>query len=288
MKIALMSDLHLEFERGPVAGKEWPAFAQRRADTLHHPRIGPIIDNAIGVDLMILAGDIDVGTRGVAYADEVAKYIGAPAVYVLGNHEGYDGTPFDRLYDELRAMAAQTEGRVVFLENQATVVECDGERGHVLGATLWTDYEANGPQYVVDAMRDANSQLYDHERCRLRGSVFGPSAARGLHFASRAWLAAEIAKIRAADPDAKIVVATHHAPILAANPSQYRGGALAPAFVSDMQNEISVWRPNLWVFGHTHHDVDETIDATRLLSHQRGYVGREPNTLTFQPAIVEI
>jgi hypothetical protein len=83
------------------------------------------------------------------------------------------------------------------------------------------------------AMRDANSQLNDHVRCRLRGSVFGPSAARDLHFASRAWLGAEIAKIRAADPDAKIVVATHHAPILEANPPQYRGGALAPAFTSN-------------------------------------------------------
>jgi predicted phosphodiesterase len=106
MKIALMSDLHLEFERGPVAGTEWRAFVKKRADTLHHPRIGPIIDTAIGADLMILAGDIDVGTRGIAYADEVASYIGAPVVYVLGNHEGYHGTPFDRLYDEMRAKAA--------------------------------------------------------------------------------------------------------------------------------------------------------------------------------------
>ena len=75
MKIALMSDLHREFERGPVTGTEWATFVKQRADTLHHPRIGPMIDNAVGADSMILAGDIDVGTRGVAYADEVAQYL---------------------------------------------------------------------------------------------------------------------------------------------------------------------------------------------------------------------
>ena len=137
---------------------------------------------------MILAGDIDIGDRSVAYADEVAQYLGAPVVYVLGNHEGYDGTPFDRLYENIRAKAAQTDGRVIFLENQTIVIESDSGRVHILGATLWTDYEANGPQNVVEAMRDANNCLNDHVRCRIRGSVFGPSAARGLHFASRAWL----------------------------------------------------------------------------------------------------
>ena len=179
MKITAMSDLHLEFERGPNAGAEWSAFVQRRADALHHPRIGPMIDNVIGADLVIMAGDIDVGARGLDYADEVAQYVGAPVVYVLGNHEGYDGTPFDRLYDKIRTKAEATGGRVIFLENQATVFECEGDRVHVLGATLWTDYAANGRENVKFAMREANSSLNDHIRCRLRGSKFGPSAARG-------------------------------------------------------------------------------------------------------------
>jgi hypothetical protein len=68
MKIAAISDLHLEFERGPVADVEWTAFVNRRAQTPHHPRVGPMIDNAIGVDLVILAGGVDVGARGIAQA----------------------------------------------------------------------------------------------------------------------------------------------------------------------------------------------------------------------------
>jgi len=263
MKIAAMSDLHLEFERD---------------------RAGPSIDNAIGADLVIFAGDIDIGTRGIAYADYVSKITGAPVVFVLGNHEGYDGTPFDILSDRMREAAAATDRRVTFRENDRVVFD----DVHILGATLWTDYAANGPEVIGFAMRQAGGGLNDHVRCRLRGSPFTASAAGGLHFASRAWLGDMIKRIRSTDPFAKIVIVTHHAPILEANQPQYHGGSLSPAFVSDMRAEIEAWRPALWVFGHTHHDVDMTIGETRLVSRQRGYVGIEASASDFQPAIVEI
>jgi hypothetical protein len=267
MKIAAMSDLHLEFERG---------------------RAGPPIDNAIGADLVILAGDIDIGTRGFDYAADVADRLGAHVVYVLGNHEGYDGTPFDQLYETLHEKACKTDGCVHVLESRAVSLTIRGEQVYVLGTTLWTDYAANGPEAVAFAMRQAAQGLNDHVRCRLYGGPFMPSDARDLHFASRAWLGAEVGKIRVDDPAAKIVIVTHHAPILEANPPQYQGGSLAPAFVSDMRAEIEAWRPALWVFGHTHHDVDTRIGETRLLSRQRGYFGLEESALEFKPAIVEL
>jgi 3',5'-cyclic AMP phosphodiesterase CpdA len=284
MRVAIMSDLHLEFERGPVRGGDWSAFVERRANILWHPRIGPLLDEAVGIDLLILAGDIDVGTRAIAYANEAAEFIGAPAVYVAGNHEGYDGTPFDRLFDALRAKATVTQGRVTFLENSRAVF---GDV-HVLGATLWTDYAANGRENVETAMREANACLNDHVRCRLRGSKLGTSAARGLHFESRAWLRDEVEKIRANDTNAKIVIVTHHAPIIDGAAPEYRGDVLSPAFVSDLSAEIRAWRPNLWVFGHTHFDVDKMVGGTRILSRQRGYIDHEPSVLDFRPAIVEI
>jgi len=70
---AIMSDLHLEIRARPVRGDEWSAFVERRANILWHPRVGPLLDEAVGVDLLILAGDIDVGTRAIAYANEAAE-----------------------------------------------------------------------------------------------------------------------------------------------------------------------------------------------------------------------
>jgi DNA repair exonuclease SbcCD nuclease subunit len=284
MRVAIMSDLHLEFERGPVRGDEWSAFVERRANILWHPRIGPLLDEAVGVDLLLLAGDIDVGTRAIAYANEVAEFIGAPVVYVAGNHEGYDGTPFDRLFGALRAKATETQGHVTFLENSRAAF---GDV-HVLGATLWTDYAANGREKVATTMEEAFSSLNDHARCRLRGSVFMPFDARRLHFASRAWLRDEVEKIRADDPEAKIVIVTHHAPIIDGAAPEYRGDALSPAFVSDLSAEIQAWRPTLWVFGHTHHNVDKSVGSSRIVSAQRGYVGEATGVENFRPVIVEI
>jgi hypothetical protein len=52
------------------------------------------------------------------------------------DHEGHVGTPFDRLYDEMRAAAGWTNGRVRFLKNEAAVFGSGSERVHVLGCSL--------------------------------------------------------------------------------------------------------------------------------------------------------
>jgi len=95
-----------------------------------------MIDNAIGVDLVILAGDTDVGLRGIDYAREISDYLGAPVIYVMGNHEPYDGTSIERLLSKMRTKTAKTNGRVKLLENDSAIFDDI----YVLGATLWTDY----------------------------------------------------------------------------------------------------------------------------------------------------
>jgi hypothetical protein len=81
---------------------------------------------------------------------------------------------------------------------------------------------------------------------------------------------------------------THHAPIPEANPPRHQGGALSPAFVSDLRQEILDWAPDLWVWGHTHHSMETTLGRTKLVSAQRGYIGDEEGADRFLPALVEI
>jgi predicted phosphodiesterase len=285
-----MSDLHLEFESRSICDPEWNRTCALREATHGHPKQGPylgdLVAEAQGVDLVVLAGDIALGAEGMVYADEVARFVYAPVVYVMGNHEGYRGSNIDDLADEMRRLAAGTHGRVHFLEN---AVAWFGDVA-VLGATLWTDYAANGAgdDDIAHAMNAAWNRLNDHRHCRLRGSAFTPDAARGLHQTSRKWLDRTISGIRIAEPQARIVIVTHHAPILEANPPEHRGGELAPAFVSDMRAEIEAWKPDLWVFGHTHHDVDLVVGKTRVVSQQRGYVGVEPGATAFRPKLVDL
>ena len=76
MKVLVFSDLHLEF-----------------AD--FQP---PSVD----ADLVVLAGDISVRSRGVHWANEVFD---CPVIYACGNHEHYGGN-VDRTLAKMREAAA--------------------------------------------------------------------------------------------------------------------------------------------------------------------------------------
>ncbi len=270
-RIAVASDLHIEFERSDEAGAAPVASGE-------HPRGGPDLGPIRGdADLVILSGDIDIGTAGVAWADEAARFLGLPVIYVMGNHEAYHGD-LDEVLDGCRAAAAGTGGRVLFLENDAVTVA--GVR--VLGCTLWTDYAINGN--AAAGMQAAAAGLADHMLIRAGGRRFSPAQAFARHTDSRGWLERELAR-GASGP---IVVATHHAPVRAAVEPRFEGSPLSPAFVSDLEYMIAAYRPAAWIWGHTHFSVDVTIGETRCISAQRGYPGEDPAAASFRPAIIEL
>jgi hypothetical protein len=296
IRLGIMSDLHNEFEdgSGPVRrSKAWLDLDQTRRDIPGHPQIGPRLDTTLadGVDLMVTAGDIALDLDSIRYADQVSNFLRVPVICIPGNHEPYRGRDLMHLVPEMRAAAKAASGDVIFLENESYVFEKNGRKVHILGCSLWTDYEVNGRNEpdIAFAMLAASRSLNDHRRVLYAGSRFLPQKARELHLESRAWLAEEIRRIRSREgKGATIVVVTHHAPIPEANPPQYRGGELSPAFVSDMTDFIRTWQPSVWIWGHTHHSMDAMIGSTRLISAQRGYVGMGEGAETFFPAVIDV
>jgi len=293
IRLAVCSDLHNEFEyptppRRPT--KAWEELKALRESTEGHPSVGPFWGGLRGaVDLIVMAGDIDVGRRGIDYADEVSTFLGVPVVIVAGNHEAY-GQDIDRLIADMREAARGTSGRVLFLENETAAFAFGNRRLHVLGTCLWTDYTLGGdrPDDVVWAMMEAGRGLNDHVHIRSRGGKFTPSDARERHETARRWIEGEIARIRAAGDGDMIMVVTHHAPIPDAIPPRYSGGKLSPAFASDLRREIAAWRPEAWLWGHTHFSMVTEVGGTRLISSQRGYIGLEPGADEYAPLIMEI
>ena len=110
MKLALASDLHLEF--GHIE--------------LENP----------GVDVLILSGDICVASKfGPDYDrffNDVSKAF-KHVVYIVGNHEHYNGD-FNKTIDTLRMVLARYEN--VHLLDKETFVLDDVT---FIGGTLWTD-----------------------------------------------------------------------------------------------------------------------------------------------------
>lgn len=225
----------------------------------------------VDADVVVLAGDISVGTRGVQWAREWVD--GRPALYVVGNHELY-GNSLPGLIDELREAAAGTSIHV--LENDELIV--DGVR--FLGCTLWSDFEFDGPERRAEAMLLSERVVNDYGQISTDGRALAPEDTRRLHLASRAWLETRLAQ---AHPGPTVVV-THHAPLIRSRPSSPTLRALAGAFVSDVTPLMGGDRVALWIFGHTHRIADVELRGTRVISNPRGYP-HQP-VAGFDPALV--
>jgi hypothetical protein len=189
-----------------------------------------------------------------------------------------------KLIRDLRDAVERTSCRVRFLENERADFVVQGRRLAVLGAALWTDYRVNGDEQA--AMIAAGQALTDHRLIRYGKRRFAPVHARAIHHETREWLGREARRAR--DEADTVVIMTHHAPIPDANPPQYRGGKLAPAFVSDLRQEILDWQPDVWVWGHTHYSMRGKLGRTELVSAQRGYIGTEEGAERFVPTVVEV
>ena len=126
MKLHILSDLHVEF--------------------------GDFTIPDVGADLVVLAGDTHVGSRGLRWVLEQGLKV--PVIYVFGNHEFYR-YKFPGLIEK---MNREAEGMIVcVLEND--VFELGGYR--FFGSTLWSDMDLFGNAPV--AMAAAVSGMNDYQ-----------------------------------------------------------------------------------------------------------------------------
>lgn len=202
----------------------------------------------VTADNLVLCGDIGLpGKRYYSFLREVSSRYGH-VIVILGNHEYYARTTID---------LARLPANVHVLDKAS--VEIDGVT--VLGATLWSD--------VTDS---AFAGLADGRRIWQ----FTAEKSRALHRTHVAWLASAIA----ATPG-PVLVATHHAPVLAANGALYADSPLKTAFATDLHH---LFHPNVraWCWGHTHVCYDDEIGGTRLLANCFGYANEHTG---FDPSL---
>ncbi|WP_290981634.1 metallophosphoesterase [Ferrovibrio sp.] len=258
MRIALMSDLHCEFEKpGP------------RRDL--HPDRGPSLLELKKQqpDVLVLAGDIEVGPRmALDYVSQVSEFLEIPIIYVAGNHEFYKGSLLEDI-EELRLGAARLRdsGREVhFLEQEVAIV--GGTR--FLGATLWTDYEILDPDRATAAMSNAGECLNDHRLIALQGRTFRPVDALQIHETTRTWLEETLAQ----EFGGPTVVVTHHAPARGSIAAAYEDNLISAAYVSDLSDMIKQYQPTAWLHGHTHFSFNYKIGRTIVACNPHGYPSR--------------
>ena len=236
MKLYVLSDLHCEFQT-----------------------FTPKIEN--DPDVVVLAGDIDHGTKGIKWARKVFPTL--PVVYVAGNHEYY-GESIPRLTDKLRMTARELD--VAFLENDVTKI---GEV-RFAGCTLWTDLALHGSEPWRE--HEISQRMIDYRQIRVdpRYRRLRPQDTALFHSRSRRWL------LELDDDSDPTVIVTHHAPSNRSVNPAYANDVVSAAYASHLENDVLGLNATMWIHGHTHHNVDYTIGTTRVLANQRGY---EPDEL---------
>lgn len=248
MRIRLLSDLHLEFE----------SFRYEHQ----------------GEDVVVLAGDIDVKGKALAWAKESLAQV--PVLYVLGNHDFY-GKAYPRLLDTLKAEAAGSN--VSVLENDVVTIEGT----NFFGCTLWTDFALHGDPRIYGA--HCQSVMTDFKRIRFSNnfSKLRSVDVAGIHRTSRAWLDQALAA-RAGERN---VVITHHAPSARSLPEAFFEDDASAAYASALDEMVERHAPALWLHGHEHASADYRIGACRVVTNARGYPD-EPNAAFDPNLVVEI
>jgi predicted MPP superfamily phosphohydrolase len=204
MKIQIISDLHQEFGLTDLS-----------------------FDNA---DLVVLAGDVNLGTKGIEWIK--TKIPNKPVIYVLGNHEYYKGS-YPKTLNKIKAVAQ--DSNVSVLED--SFVDIDGVRFH--GATLWTDFSIFGnPMHYgmvcQPKMNDYKKITRDPSYSKLRTiDTFK------IHQFSKLWLQESLENSKAL----KNIVVTHHAPSIRSVPEQYKEDPITSAYASNLEDFIVEHQP---------------------------------------------
>lgn len=247
MKIAVYSDLHIEF--------------------------GEFVPPAMEIDLVILAGDIHVKTGGIDWAAKC--FPDTRVLYVPGNHEYYREA-YPKLMDKLRAKAALHSNITVLDQHH---VEIDGV--HFLGTTLWTDFDLFGDPHHSGHYAEVFMTDYKLIRSSPQFRKLRATDTLRSHRASKAWLETTLASLGGE----RIVVVTHHAPSIKSVPDGYLRDPASPAYASHLDDLILKYQPEFWIHGHMHDSLRYQIGSTTVICNPRGYAPDDLNE-DFDPGMV--
>lgn len=303
MKIAIGSDLHLEF--GSIE-----------------------LSNSEAADVLILAGDIcmardfELGDKNMyaenkraqryhAFFEQVSREF-PKVIYILGNHEHYNGD-FAYSYSILKRHLA-VYPNIHVMDKEA--LELEGVT--FVCATMWTSMNDEDPitlHAVKDMMNDfrnvKNSDrmisrkvpLYDNEhfetnehgyvvrnvighKFKEEPGKFSPEDSVEDHKKAMQY----INHVLMNDETKPYVVVTHHTPSWQSCAPKWQGDRVMNGAFHTELGDFIAYRPQikLWVHGHTHDEFDYEIGTTRIVCNPRGYNGHEARADSFKLMYVEV
>jgi predicted phosphodiesterase len=282
MKVALVSDLHLEFAPLELTNTDGAQVLILAGDIMVaqdlHDFASDDVNPGWGDSVPIRAQKAQMYRDFLKRCSEQFEHV----LYVAGNHEFYNGK-WDQTLTLLRQECEKFHN-VHFMENDVFTLD----DVTFVGGTLWTDMNGGDPltkQVVAESMND-------YRIIRVESRYYGrlrPDDAINRHIKTLQCIRETVD----GDSTKKYFVVGHMAPSkLSTHPRYADDVQINGAYSSDL-SEFILDRPQIaaWVHGHTHHEFDYTIGSTRIVANPRGYVGYERSSQDldpYYPKIIEI
>lgn len=270
MKIAVASDLHLEFGDLEFDNSESAEVLILSGDIL-------VVEDLRDWDANNIMGEGTKSQRWHAFFQQCSEKF-PHVIYIMGNHEHYHGN-FSRSYERLKQ-------RLTYLPNvhvmEREVLSINDVT--FIGGTLWTDMN-NGDALTMYHMRNMMNDF----RCvwyESKNRKFEAKDAFEEHIKMKQYISAVVE----GKPDQKFVVVGHHAPShLSIHPQYIDDTVMNGGYYSNL-NEFILDRPQirLWTHGHTHYSFDYIIGSTRVVCNPRGYVGYEKSADEFELKYIDV
>lgn len=286
MKIAVASDIHLEF--GDLD-----------------------LENTEGAEVLILSGDICIAAD-LDMRDRRQTEMGFArwrsemfheffercatkfphVIYVMGNHEYYHSDFATALHDMRRKLAHLTN--LYILEREVKVIN----DVTFIGGTLWTDMNnldtltlyhmrtmMNDFRVITNSTTPVHFKTQEGE-FKTRVGKFSPEDAVAEHVKMKQYIQSVIQ----GNHDKKYVVVGHHSPSRTSTHEMYADDTIMNGGYSSNLDEFIEDHPQikLWTHGHTHYPFDYMIGETRVVCNPRGYIGHEEQASEFELLYVSI
>jgi hypothetical protein len=254
MELQIVSDLHLEFVKSPIAN--WRSLVNPSA-----PYLALLGDICELKNKKLWIGFME---KLVPHFQEIFVVNGNHEYYVYNTRNSHNSSTL--LDNQRQWVEDQKWTNVHVLDNES--FELNDHK--ILGTTLWSLV----PVWAAD---EVSASINDYRAITVT-TMEGTRPIRvdetnHRHERSVRWLWDEISK-----SELPVIVLTHHAPLMkgTSNPIyEIPHRAMTSAFATDLSG---LFKPHvkLWAFGHTHWNADFMFRRTRVYSNPRGYSNTDP------------
>jgi len=299
MKIALASDVHLEFGQLEIKNTENADVLLLSGDIC----VAKDLNDRAGVDIL---GESHKSNRYHMFFQKCSEEF-KHVIYIAGNHEHYHGD-FAMSIPRIREKLAYLPN-IHFLDKE--IVTFDDVT--FIGGTLWTDMNKEDPNTLYSIKRHMNdyqiiknsnkvvnykSPIYeikedgstDYTKIlsyhrQTRAATFCPEDSVEDHKAMLKFI-----DETTTDVEKKFVVVGHHSPSKLSTKPQYEDDVIVNGAYSSDLSEFILDHPQIkvWTHGHTHHKFDYMLGSTRIICNPRGYIDYEPDADFFELQYFEV